>query len=63
MIIDWISGVIGLLLGYLSIAIVTFAIAFVISKSFNVKWPYTVVIFFNVIVYGLLIAERAYRAG
>ena len=63
MFIDWISGVIGQLLGYLSIAIVTFAIAFVISKSFNVKWPYTVVIIFNVIIYGLLIAERTYRAG
>ena len=60
MFIDWVLATVGRILGYSSLAIVVFAIAFVVSKSFNVKWPYKVAIVFCVIAYALIIQGNMY---
>jgi len=60
MFIDWVLATIGKILGYSSVAIVLFAIAFVVSKSFNVKWPYKVAILLSVILYALIIQGNMY---
>ena len=63
MFIEWLLGIVAGAVGFFSVAIVMFAIAFVISKSFNKKWPYKVAIIFSIIFYVFIIAGMIYRQG
>jgi len=63
MFIEWLLGIVAGAVGFFSVAIVMFAIAFVVAKSFNKKWPYKVAIIFSIIFYVLIIAGMLYRQG
>ena len=56
-------GIIGITLGYLSIAIVVFSIAFVVAKSNNKKWPYKVALIFSVLFYTIVLIGYLHNVG
>jgi hypothetical protein len=51
---DQLGGMLGLLMGYGSPAIILFCFAFVLAKSTGKTWPYVVAAVLTVMIYALL---------
>jgi hypothetical protein len=50
----------GMFVGYSSVALVSFSIAFVLAKTLKKTWPYKVALIFSVIFYILIIIGYQY---
>ena len=52
---DQLSGMLGMVMGYASPAIILFSIAFVLAKSMGKTWPYTVAAVLTVLIYTMIV--------
>jgi len=60
---DTLFGIFGEFIGYFSIAIAAFAIAYVIAKTINKKWPYKVALIFSAVLYSMLLIGYLHNKG
>ena len=57
---DVLAALIGSLLGYGSIALATFSLAFVLAMTLKKRWPYWVALVLTVVFYALLFSGLNY---
>jgi len=57
---DYLLAYLGMFVGYSSVALVSFSIAFVLAKTIKKTWPYKVALIFSVVFYILIIIGYQY---
>ena len=57
---DYLLAYLGMFVGYSSVALVAFSIAFVLAKTIKKTWPYKVALIFSVVFYILIIVGYQY---
>jgi hypothetical protein len=58
--VDLVFAYLGMFVGYSSVALVAFSIAFVLAKTLKKTWPYKVALIFSAIFYILIIIGYQY---
>lgn len=57
---DLLAAYAGTILGYGSIALVLFSIAFVLAKTLNKSWPYKVALALTIVAYAVVMVGLNY---
>jgi hypothetical protein len=58
--LNFILAYLGMFVGYSSVALVAFSIAFVLAKTIKKTWPYKAALIFSVVFYILIIIGFQY---